>query len=59
MLYDPCSVRLSLPVDGHKKWPKHVGGRPVIKLHQDTVVCLLVLILYSGGILLESRYLDL
>ena len=35
------------------KWPKHVRGRPAIKEHQNTIVCLLELILYSGGFLLD------
>jgi hypothetical protein len=56
MFYDPWSKRLYLPEDGHKKWPKHVGGRRAVKRHQNNIVCLLVLILYSGGLLLESRY---
>lgn len=29
------------------KWPKHVGRYPAIKLHQNTIVYLLVFILYS------------
>ena len=38
------------------KWPKHVGRYPAIKLHQNTIVYLLVFILYSFS---ASRYTHL
>jgi len=43
----PLKIIVNLRKDGHTKWPKHNGGYPVINVHQNTIVHLLVLILYS------------
>jgi hypothetical protein len=31
-----------------RKWPEHVAGHPVVKLHQNTTVHLLVLLFYTA-----------
>jgi len=36
-----------LPWRWPHKWPKHVGEYPITKLHQNTIVRLLLLVLYS------------
>jgi len=45
----PLKIIVNLPKDGHTKWPKHIGGYPVINVHQNTTVHLSVLILYSNS----------
>ena len=41
------------PWRGPHKWQKHVEGYPVIKIHNNTIVNLLVLVLYSFALCVE------